>query len=135
MAMRSEQAWAVPRLRESLVLLASDAEMQIEWLIRVEAHSGVSDDEVRADDEWNCDELALNLEDYMVRLPSVSHDGLVSEAAAGRIHAVDQYLADMSGAEHRNLWTFGALRRAPEWQEVRRLAQLALEAMPAHRPA
>jgi hypothetical protein len=127
--MRSNSAWAIARLREALELLAADAEAQIDWLVKVELHPNVSDAEVRADDLWNCDELALNLEDYTVRLPALLEDGLVSEANAARIQAVDRYLADRSGHDHPEFWTFGALRGSPEWEQVRRLASIALAAL------
>ena len=132
--MTSDNTWAIPSLREALELLASAPETQIDWLVKVEPHTNVSDEEVRADDLWNCDELALNREDYLVRLPGLIEDGLVPETTAARIRAVDRYLGDRSGHEHPEFWTFGALRLSPEWQEVRQLARLALDGLPPTQP-
>ena len=69
------------------------------------------------------DELALELDD--ARLGITLDDG----EARRLLERLDTQLEQMSGEQNARLWTIDALKMAPEWIEVRRLANQVLLAL------
>lgn len=72
------------------------------------------------------DELALELEDFIPMLPTAVRDGAISDSQALAVKNVSDYLGSFSGFENAPLWEISELYRAPQWEEVRRLASTAL---------
>jgi hypothetical protein len=93
----------------SLERLASAAESQEAYLVQL----GVAPSN---------DELALEFDDAV---GGVTVEGTLRE----KLQAVSERLKAMSGAQNSHLWQTDALRTAPEWGEVRRLAREALAAI------
>jgi hypothetical protein len=108
------------RLMESLARLAAPGSAQVEYLQRL----GVGD---------CADELALELHEWVLLLDQLVDDGGVGRECAEEIRAVDRRLDEMSGREHRSLWTRDALQRADFWKEVRQLAATALASLESER--
>ncbi len=73
------------------------------------------------------DELALNFDDDFRPFHSMVEDGEVSPATQVAAEQLDTQLQRMSGQKNAHLWTPEALRSAPEWLVVRRLASYLLE--------
>jgi hypothetical protein len=73
------------------------------------------------------DELAL---DFADALALVRHNRAreIGPDQAAALEAVDGHLDRTSSPASAHLWTEGAVRAAPEWAEVRRLAGAALQA-------
>lgn len=71
------------------------------------------------------EELRLEFEDAMIgALSFVGRE--VSAQQAKRLHALMAQLHAMAPRERAHLWSERALRRAPEWADVRELAAAAL---------
>jgi len=112
--------WARKGLIDTLRVLASDAEDQVEHVKKLFRVAG------EIDPLFNVDELALEFSDFALLLPQVVRADMVSAEAAGAIEAVDGQLDAMSGEEHAELWTVEAVRTSAEWTKVRELARTAL---------
>jgi hypothetical protein len=97
-------------LKTALKQLAMDAAEQEAYLSRL----GVLP---------STDELALELDDARLGIT------LDDVEATSLLERLDAHLEKMSGEEHAGLWTVDALRTAPEWIEVRRLAAQVLRAL------
>ena len=69
------------------------------------------------------DELALEFDDAALVVDQLHRDGTISETARLAIQALDRKLDSFSGEALEHLWTFEALRSAPEWKAVRGLAR------------
>ena len=63
------------------------------------------------------DELALEFSDAFIVEERFLDDAVRSVAAQ-----LDWQLEEMSGAQHRDLWTVEALKVSEEWARVRKLA-------------
>jgi hypothetical protein len=114
---------ALRLLVESLGLLAADAPTQLSHLVGL----GLG-----ADDNMEVNELALEFEDALATVPGLVWAGLVTQDAESKLQALDARLRSISGGREKlDLWTPPALRGAPEWAEIRRLATDALEAISA----
>ncbi len=103
-----------PRLRllSALRELARPAGAQLTRLMRLGADGSV-------------EELRLQFEEAMVgTLPFLGRE--VSGLQAKRLHALMTQLDTMATREQAHLWSERALRRAPEWADVRELAAAAL---------
>lgn len=74
------------------------------------------------------DELALDFDDAY-RLLQQCQQLELSAAQRDAVAAVDRLLGQLSGPEHGMLWTEAALRRAPEWEQVRGAARAALRVL------
>jgi hypothetical protein len=59
-------------------------------------------------------------------LPTAVRDGALSESQALAIKNVSDYVESFSGPENGPLWEISELYRAPQWEELRRLASTAL---------
>jgi hypothetical protein len=92
----------------AVAMLSEPAEVQVSYLERL----GTAP---------SADELALELDDI---LPAV-RARLPPDAQSAVLHLHAQ-VKKLSGPVHHHLWTVDALRQAPEWLEIRRVAQLAL---------
>jgi len=99
------------QLRESVQRLASTAREQQEYLRRL----GTTP---------SADELALEFSDALM----VAKKDLSNEANDSAIR-LDEYLSEISGAEHASLWTESALADSPEWRRVRQLAAALLRCL------
>src|SRR5688572_7570839 len=80
------------------------------------------------------DELALELDDFVVLVPAAVHDGALSEEQASSIQRVHAMLDSLSGEAHAWLWDVDQLDSAWQWSEVRRLAREAPQALHKGRP-
>ena len=112
--------WARNGLIDTLGVLASDAEDQVEHVRSLFRVVG------EIDPLYNVDELALEFSDFALLLPQVRRAEMMSAEAASAIEAVDAQLDAMSGEEHAELWTVEAVRTSAEWTKVRELARTAL---------
>ena len=100
------------RLLSALRELARPAGAQLTHLMRL----GV---------EGLVEELRLQFEDAMIgALPFVGRE--VSASQAKQLHALMAQLHAMATREQAHLWSERALRRAPEWADVRELAAASL---------
>lgn len=104
--------WVIKELNDVLWRLASDAEVQIQYLSSI-------------GDPRNVDELALELDDIEPLLPQVVEAGLISPDTAQQITDVGNQLRTMSGEENAILWTQESLKHSEEWERVRQLARQA----------
>jgi hypothetical protein len=75
---------------------------------------------------WNVSELGLEFDDGFVMLRQWVEAGWVAEQARQAIEHLNQALDALSQGEYRTLWSRPALREAPEWESMRRLASAAL---------
>jgi hypothetical protein len=73
------------------------------------------------------DELAIDYGESWRRYKQRFASELTAEQYAAA-EAVDDYLGQISGPANAKLWSERALLVRPEWQEARRLAQVALAA-------
>lgn len=71
------------------------------------------------------DEVALTLTDIL----DVVDNASLSPAIAPVLARITTRIDEMSSGEHDDVWTTDALDRAPEWEELRRLAREALTSM------
>lgn len=72
------------------------------------------------------DELALEFGDFVPMLPKAVRDGAISESQAEAIRDVSGYIESFSTSENAGLWEISGLYTAPQWDELRRLAAIAL---------
>lgn len=111
-------AWLLTTLRSALSLLSASSEVQLKYL-----------DDLGLPDV--VDELALEFDDVAPAVGNLVEVRAITTNAADAVRRVDAQLAAMSGEQRSQLWTPQALRTAPEWDEVRRLADRALALLPA----
>lgn len=111
------QAFFQQQLRESLEALAAPADVQRDILRAMGPP-------IRPD------ELALMFDDVVGRTPEAVADGVLSEAAAQAIDAVDKLLTSMSGMARAHLWSMEALTTESVWARVRELAAEAVRLLP-----
>jgi hypothetical protein len=109
-----DREWLRREVSRAVERLTSDAENQLKYLATL---------------GWpgSADELAQELDDVL--RAALAAPGLLTAEQEARLRALDQQLDDMSGAERADLWTEPSVRTSPEWDEVRRLARLALESL------
>ncbi len=99
-------------LTNILIRLAAPASHQVEYLRKMNVLPLV-------------DELALEFYDLVLLIPQlIANSGLTQEQGAN-VYAVDRKLGEMS--ERKDLWRVESLTRAPHWDEVRKLAGVAIE--------
>jgi hypothetical protein len=116
-------ASVLPELEDSIRVLSLDADAQIAWVTPFYGPR-------MPDPEWgNCDELALNFDDWAGLVPQLLEIGALSTGAASAIEGLSRLLTAMSGQQNADLWTFTGLRHAPEWQAVRAQARMALDSL------
>jgi hypothetical protein len=102
------------QIESSLEVLSSSAADQLKFLER----KGLAP---------SADELALTLGDFIVMLPAAVRDGVFSEGQAAAIQQVSDFTRSISGQENDALWHVDQLASAWQWNEVRRLARVALQ--------
>jgi hypothetical protein len=73
------------------------------------------------------DELALQFDECMAMVPMALRERALSGVQAAAISRLHDRLVALSGLEHGNLWRMDQLASSPEWSNVRRLAQAALQ--------
>ena len=76
---------------------------------------------------WHIDEFAL---DHNNASHAAIEQGLLTEAQARAVLALDLLFDEMSGQDKAHLWTTDALRSAPQWDRARKLAAEALRSLP-----
>lgn len=103
-------------MRESVSRLGAPARRQVAYLRRLGVHPSV-------------DELALEFHELALLAGGRTEQGDLTGAEAELVARLDAKLDAMSGAEHASLWTPDALSSAPEWDEVRELADECLKAL------
>ena len=104
------------QIEKSLEILASSASDQQKYLTRKGFTKSV-------------DELALDLDDFVGMLPAAVQDGVFSEEQADAIRQVNHFTGSFSGEQNAALWHVDQLGSAWQWNEVRRLARLALQTL------
>ncbi len=106
--------FAMRSLREALTRLAASPGEQATWLKSVGAHT---------------DELALELDEVMLIIPTAEEEGLISGAVLTEVKTINALLAEMTGSPDDGEWTLDALDTSPRWARVRDLAAVALRAL------
>ena len=108
----SKYSWRVERLLETLQLLASDAETQVEVFPKF----------VHVPDEIASafDECFLMVEEHCM--------DEVSKAQMALLIEMDAILDKLSSPENRPLWSVAAMRESQEWETVRVKARELLQA-------
>ena len=112
MASRYEQ------LREAIAVLAAPADEQDRHLRQYGFTEG-----------YGNDELALEFEDVFISAPGLYRDGQLTQQQFEAVSAVDSLLDHWSGKDHPDFWNRASLWADPRWEEVRRLAGVALSAL------
>jgi len=100
-------------LIDSLTLLSSPADAQLQYL----RHLG---------DRIGVDELALEYDDIAAAAEDMRQSSELTAAQCDAAQRLRKYLMSISGASNWSLWTPEALYSASEWAEVRRMASEAL---------
>ena len=101
-------------LKESLTLLAADAQTQMRYLKNLGLPEGV-------------DELALEYDETAAAADAMLDCGEINREQRDSIVQLNEYLGRISGQSNAHLWTPKALHESIEWQEVRRQARISLE--------
>ena len=114
MTQKMSGAFVRAQIEKSLEILASSAADQQKYLEGLGSAP-------------SADELALELEDFVVMLPAAVRDGALSEEQAAVIRQVSDFTASFSGRENVALWRVDQLGSTWQWSEVRRLARAALQ--------
>ncbi len=102
----------VDELSQILERLASPPQAQIDYL----KHLGVAP---------LADELALEFHDLHLLVPQLAAQRVLTPQQSEALDAVGRQLDAMSACQDTSLWGEDALRRHPDWVEVRRLAAIA----------
>src|SRR5215510_7406162 len=102
----------VDELYQILERLALPPQAQIDYL----NHLGVAP---------LADELALEFHDLHLLVPQLVAQRVLTPQQSEAIDAVSRQLDVMSACQDTSLWREDALRRHPDWVEVRRLAAMA----------
>jgi hypothetical protein len=106
----------VDELSQILARLASPPQAQIDYL----RHLGVAP---------LADELALEFHDLHLLVPQLVAQRVLTPQQSEAIDAVSRQLDAMSACQDTSLWGEDALRRHPDWMEVRRLAAMATKVL------
>ena len=106
----------VKMLKESLTILAADAQTQMRYLENLGTPGCV-------------DELALEYEDTAAAADMMFDRGEINREQLDSIVQLNEYIGGISGESNAHLWTSGALYESQEWQEVRRQAKASLALM------
>jgi hypothetical protein len=75
------------------------------------------------------DELALEFHDLHLLVPQLAAQRVLTHQQRAAIDAVSRQLDAMSARQDTSLWREDALRRHPDWVEVRRLAAMAAKVL------
>jgi len=97
------------RLRGQLTVLASSATEQLRYLEEQNLPECI-------------DELALDYDAIAATANDMLSRGEVSQQQRNCVKALNDFLGEFSGQQNAHLWTPEALRSAPEWEKVRRMA-------------
>lgn len=116
---------AIEQLRGAISVLAEPPEGQTHHLRRIGIVASGNGDALT-----NIDELGLEFEDATYLISGLLEGSSITAAAGERIDRLNRYLLTLSGKEHSDFWTIGALSCDPRWEEVRKLARLCLKEMP-----
>lgn len=73
------------------------------------------------------DEIALEYDAISQAAEDMLLRDELNQAQYDAVRNLDSLLSAISGDQHSNLWSTEALRRAPEWENVRRLAKKTLD--------
>jgi hypothetical protein len=101
-------------LLECLARLAADPDAQIAYLRNLGVYP-------------LADELALEFHEAALLCTSIASDVAFNPEACEAVRLLDSKLGEFGGSRHCQLWTAEALRSAPEWIEVRALADKCLK--------
>jgi hypothetical protein len=107
------------RFLRSVAVLALPAAAQVDWLRSL----GLGEPGL-------ADELALEFDDGFGMLAGLMAQGVVPDAATPILLQIDSLLSTMSEGSQPEVWEVEALSSAPQWEEVRELAQRVLSLMP-----
>ena len=79
---------------------------------------------------YECDELALQFEDYFISVENMLGAGELSVEQVEALYALNDALEGLSGEKHADFWQRDALRSDPRSADVRALAQEAMKLLP-----
>lgn len=96
-----------------LLVLASDSEVQKQYLEKIGASP-------------SADELALELDDMMWLLDESSKENTLSGEFIESVRKIDLAFSKMSDANNELIWRVNALDDFKEWENIRLLAKNAL---------
>jgi hypothetical protein len=108
--MREVEPGALTQLLFAVAILSWPAEEQLDYLHRTVPGGSI-------------DEFALEFDDVAGIVGFAAEKGWLAPQDAARIGELSSQLGRMSGGEHADLWTEAAVRTAPEWAQIRRLAR------------
>ena len=114
------------RLREAVSILASPAEVQIDWLDQL--FSSLTKGETA--EAYGNDELALTFEDAFSPAQFMIENGEMSRQEFEKLRSLDVLLELYSGETQKEFWRREALQEDPRWEIIRLRAQEVLEGMP-----
>ncbi|MBB4905042.1 hypothetical protein [Actinophytocola algeriensis] len=100
------------KFMRSLAVLGLPAESQVQWLNSLGLPGNA----------YEADELAHEFGDGVLLVRQLVDHGWISEIAADKIQELDDFLGEMSGPEHAEIWKVSALGQASEWAKVRDMA-------------
>lgn len=109
-------------LKGSIERLTLAADQQIAYLDSILGHLTTESDA----SGYGNDELAIELAENVYLLPNILDDGLLTEEAVEAIKSLDDFLEENSGQKNADFWRRDALYLDEHWNEVRRLAKVAL---------
>lgn len=98
---------------------------RIEWITRAFAQSSTVQKSLFPDFVNVADELAVEWE---LALEDINND-LLSDEQKSSIKALDDYMLSISGSENIQYWNDDALCYSDEWNKMRELAKIILDAM------
>ncbi|MDA8490968.1 hypothetical protein, partial [Kluyvera sp. Awk 3] len=98
---------------------------RIEWVTRAFAQSSTVQKSLFPDFVNVADELALEWE---LALEDINND-LLSDEQKSSIKVLDDYMLSISGSENVQYWNDDALCHSDEWNKMRELAKIILDAM------
>jgi hypothetical protein len=114
-------------LKHAVLVLSLPAEQQEQYLKDL----GHFEDEANPSDDWNVDELGLQLEDAIILSGSMKDAGEITVAAYRTLTELNSLLNRFSGEEYSCFWTLRALRTDARWDEIRTIAAECLNGLSA----
>ena len=105
--------WRIKSLKDVVIVLAADADAQLDQLQKMGLPEGI-------------DEIALQYDDIAAAGDDMLRLREIDKHQYDAVKKLNELLSRMSGKAHSKLWTSEALVSAPEWNEVRSAAKECL---------
>lgn len=113
-------------LRHSIEILASSAEVQVEWLDSFFSDLTGGESAIG----YGNDELVLVFEDIYVACTHMRECGEITEAEIGAARTIDELLDRLDASKDKSFWRREALLADPRWDQIRDCAAKALARLP-----